>query len=68
MTRADLEEEQRRQRIADGLDPDPDLAARAAQRSSGGAGEDGSFSRSGVATAQYCLEGSLKCSSADCAL
>lgn len=52
MNRADLEEEQRRQRIADGLDPNPDLAARAARRSSGGAGEDGSFSRSGDVTAQ----------------
>ena len=47
MTRADLEDEQRQQRIRDGLDPDPELAQRAARRS-GGPAEDGSFSRPGA--------------------
>ena len=47
MIRADLEEEQRQQRIRDGHDPDPDLAPKAARRSSG-VGEDGSFSRPGT--------------------
>ena len=47
MIRADLEEEQRQQRIRDGHDPEPDLAPKAARRSSGVA-EDGSFSRPGA--------------------
>ena len=47
MTRSDLEGEQRQQRIRDGLDPDPDLALKAAARSSGPA-NDGSFSRPGA--------------------
>ena len=48
ITRADLEDEQRQQRIRDGLDPDPDLATKASRRSGGGAADDGSFSRPGV--------------------
>ena len=51
MARADLEEEQRQQRIRDGLDPNPDMAPKPSRRSSG-AGEDGSFSRSGRALIQ----------------
>ncbi len=47
MTRADLEDEQRQQRIRDGLDPDPDSTAKASRRSSGAA-DDGSFSRPGI--------------------
>ena len=47
MTRSEMEDEQRQQRIRDGLDPDPDLAAKASRRSSGAA-DDGSFSRPGV--------------------
>ena len=47
MSRAELEDEQRRQRIRDGLDPVPDTAPGAARRG-GGMGEDGSFSRPGA--------------------
>ncbi|CAL5223139.1 g5604 [Coccomyxa viridis] len=46
MTRSEMEDEQRQQRIRDGLDPDPDLAAKASRRSSGAA-DDGSYSRPG---------------------
>lgn len=44
VTRAQLEEEQRRQRIRDGLEPE---ASAADQRRSGPEFNDGSFSRSG---------------------
>ena len=47
MSRAELEDEQRRQRVRDGLDPEPSAAPSAARRS-GGMGEDGSFSRPGA--------------------
>ena len=47
MSRAELEDEQRRQRVRDGLDPEPRAAPSAARRS-GGMGEDGSFSRPGA--------------------
>lgn len=48
MSRAVLEDEQRKQRIRDGLDPEPEAAPGSARRRSGGPGEDGSFSRSGA--------------------
>ena len=48
MSRAELEDEQRRQRVRDGLDPEPSAAPSAARSRSGGMGEDGSFSRPGA--------------------
>ena len=47
MSRAELEDEQRRQRVRDGLDPEPSVGPSAARRG-GGMGEDGSFSRPGA--------------------
>ena len=55
MSRAELEDEQRRQRVRDGLDPEPSAAPSAARRG-GGMGEDGSFSRPGAGFSFYRMQ------------